>query len=270
MVDIADGWFDDLGNFGHDRSIRDLLDRLRHDARGLAHLFDADHVSIVSIARLADWNIELEILVRSVRLRFPQIPFNARTAKRRAGHSEVNRILSGNDSDTARAADPNAVFRKQCFVLVDVLWKVPDERSHLVLETVVDFVLRSTDAKHMRFHTRAAVVFEYLQNFLPFAKRVQEHRHGADVERVGSEPQQMARYPVELGHNDANVLSAWRRLHAKQLLDRFAISEAVRNGGNVIHAVERGDVLAIGLRLSQFLNTAVQIPNYTLRIDDAL
>ena len=129
-----------------------------------------------------------------------------------------------------------------------------DECAHLILETFVDLVLRAADAKHVRRQPRAAVVFEDLQDFFTLAERVQEHCHGADVERVRAQPEQVARDPVQFRHDDADVLSARRRLNAKQLLDGFAISEAVGNRGDVVHAVQRGNELAVRLRFAQLLH----------------
>src|SRR6185436_15899865 len=88
MVDVPDGRLDDLRKLGHDRSIRNLLDRLSDDASGLTHLLDSNHVPIVSVAGLANGNIELKIRVRGVGFCFSQIPLDARAAKRRSGHSK--------------------------------------------------------------------------------------------------------------------------------------------------------------------------------------
>src|SRR5262249_40020673 len=91
-----------------------------------------------------------------------------------------------------------------------------------------------------------------------------------DIERVCSEPEQVTRDPIELGHNDANVLGTRRRLHAKQFLDRFAISKAIRDSSDVIHAIQRRNPLTVGLRFTQLLNTAMQITDHAVRVDIAL
>jgi hypothetical protein len=128
-----------------------------------------------------------------------------------------------------------------------MLREIPDERPHLIFESLVELILRPADTKHMGRQPRTAVVLEDLQDFLALAECVQENGHGADVERVGSEPEQMTGDPVQLGHDDANILSARRRRHAKQLFHCLAITEAIGNGGNIVHAIERRNELSVGL-----------------------
>src|SRR5262249_54071528 len=143
--------------------------------------------------------------------------------------------------------------------------KCPD----LVLEALIDFILRSADAKHVCGQPRSAVIFENFEDFFPLTEGVQEHGHGANVERVCSEPQQVTRDPIELGHNDANMLGAGWGLYAEQFLDRFAIAKAIRDSSDVIHAIQRGNPLTVGLRFAQLLNTAMQIADHTLSVDNS-
>ena len=88
------------------------------DARGLPHLFHANHVPIVGVARFAGGNIEFEIGVDRIGLRFAKIPLHAGAAQRRSGQADVDGILRRDRADAASAADPDAVFRQQRFVLV--------------------------------------------------------------------------------------------------------------------------------------------------------
>ena len=45
-------------------------------------------------------------------------------------------------------------------------------------------------------------------------KAVEQRRHGADVERVRAQPEQVARDAVQLGQDHADVLRARRHFHA--------------------------------------------------------
>ena len=147
--------------------------------------------------------------------------------------------------------------------------KVLDERPHLILETFIQLVLRAADAEHVRGQARAAVVLEDLQNLFALAEAVQEGRDGAEVDRVRSQPEQVAGDPVQLRHDHADVLRAGRRGHAQQFLDGFAVAQAVGDRRDVVHAVERGHELAVGLRLAQLLDAAMEIADDAFRIQHA-
>ncbi len=140
---------------------------------------------------------------------------------------------------------------QQRLVLIDLLREVLDERPNLILETFIDLVLRSADAEHVRRQPRAAIVLENLQYLFALAKGVQEDGHRADIERVSTQPEQMAGDAVQLRHDDADVLRARRRRDAEHLLDGFAVSETIGNRRDVVHAIERRNKLAVGLMLRQ-------------------
>ena len=77
----------------------------------------------------------------------------------------------------------------------------------------------------------------------------------------------MAGDPVQLRHDHADVLRARRRGDAEQLLDGFAVTETVGYRRDVVHAVERGHELAVGLRFAELLDAAMQVADDALRID---
>src|SRR5438067_7789879 len=155
MINIADRRLDNLRELGHDWSIRNFLDTLSDDARRLPHLLDADHVSIVGVPGCAYRNIELKIGVRRVRLCLAKIPFDPRSAQRWSRHAQIDGFLPRNNANSTRAADPNTVLRQLRFVFIDVLREVLHERANLILEALINFVLRATDAEHMRRQPRS-------------------------------------------------------------------------------------------------------------------
>src|SRR5204862_5597205 len=120
MINIADRRLDDLRKLGHDRSIRNLLDRLRYDARGLTHFFDAHHVPVVGVARFAYRDSEVEVGVYRIWFGLAYVPLDAGASQRRPRNPQIDRFLSGNHSHTASAPYPDAVFGQQRFVFIDV------------------------------------------------------------------------------------------------------------------------------------------------------
>src|SRR5204863_1512264 len=115
-----------------------------------------------------------------------------------------------------------------------------------------------------------AIILENFQDFFAFPEGVKEHRHCTDIEGVRSKPQQVASDAVQLRHKDSDVLRTRRRRDAEHLLDRFAESQAIRNGRDVIHAVERWYELAVGLMFAEFLNAAMEVTDDAFRVNDAL
>src|SRR5207247_4337897 len=103
------------------------------------------------------------------------------------------------------------------------------ENPHLILKSVVDLILRAADAKHVRREPRSAVVLENLQDFLPLAEAIEEHRDCSEINGMSAEPEQMTRNAIQLCHDHANVLCASQRRDAQQLLYGCTLPEAVRN-----------------------------------------
>ena len=139
---------------------------------------------------------------------------------------------------------------------------------HVLLEAVVGLVLQAADAEGVRGEPRAAVLLEDLEDFFALAQAVEHRRDGADIERVGAQPQQVAGDAVQFGEDHAHGLRARRRFHVQQLLDRQAVAQAVRDRGHVVHAVHVGVELRVGAVLGDLLHAAVQVADHALGAQD--
>ncbi len=122
----------------------------------------------------------------------------------------------------------------------------------------------------MRGQAGAAILFENLENFFAVAKGVEERRHGADVERVRAQPELMAGQAIQLGENYANVLRARRGFDVQKLFDRFAVAQAVRDRGHIIHAVDVWIEHGVGAVLGNFFYSAVEIADHALGAQNLL
>src|SRR6266404_1308085 len=90
-----------------------LRDALLHDARGLAHFFHPDQVAVVTIAVLADRNVEIHLGVAFVRLRLAQIPRRTRAANHHAGKTPFPGLLERDYADVDVALLEDAVAGEQ-------------------------------------------------------------------------------------------------------------------------------------------------------------
>jgi hypothetical protein len=78
-------------------------------------------------------------------------------------------------------------------------------------------------------------------------------------EAVRAERQQVRRDPVELRHDDADVLRPRRDLDREQLLDRQAERQVVAHRREVVHPVRVRDELLVPEVLADLLGAAVEV-----------
>ena len=78
----------------------------------------------------------------------------------------------------------------------------------------------------------------------------------------------MACDALQLGADDADVLSAQGDFDASELFDRAHVCQIVRHAGYVVHAVGEGYYLYVCAPLGELFGAAMQISEYGLDIDD--
>src|SRR2546423_10069354 len=140
VVVVARGRLDDLRDFGVDGAVRHLLQSLLDDAPRLSHLFEADEVSIVRVAVLADRNLEVHVGVCGIRPRLAYVPGDAGASERGAGKTNRDCVLRRDDADADRPTEPDAVLRQERLVLPYALREVIHEALHVFRETLVRVV----------------------------------------------------------------------------------------------------------------------------------
>ena len=157
------------------------------------------------------------------------------------------------------ALHPDAVGGEQFLVFVDLRAKEIEEILHFLLEAGVGFVLQAADAESVRGQARAAIFLVDLENLFAVAEGIEQRRDRADIERVRAQPKLMAGHAVQFGQNHANVLGARRSFDVEQFLDRLAVSQAVRDRGDIIHAVDVGIEHRISAMLADLFDAAMQV-----------
>ena len=89
------------------------------------------------------------------------------------------------------------------FVLVHLARERADELAHRFLPAARRLQRQPADADVAGHHALAREHFEDAQNVFALAEAVKEHAHRADIERVRSQPHQMAVEPRKFRHHDA-------------------------------------------------------------------
>src|SRR5262249_39908492 len=117
----AKGW-DDLAVFHRHGPLTlrqtQSLEALLHDAYGLAHLLHANEIAVVTIAVLADRNIEFEVGIAFIRLSIAQVPGSTTAAHHDAGEAETPRIRQFDHADVDVALLEDPILGQKIFEIV--------------------------------------------------------------------------------------------------------------------------------------------------------
>ena len=223
VIRLAGRRLDQPRDLAHHRPLGQPAERLPDDPHRLAHLLEPHEIAVVGVALRADRHVELHLGVRRVRLVLAHVARDARAAQRRAAQADGDRVGRRDDADVLRAPEPDPVVREQRLVLDQLLHLDVAELEHLLVPARRQVLREPADAHRVVGQARAAELLEQVEDQLPFAQAVQEHRDRADVHRVAAEPDQVAGQPLQLREDRADVLRAARHLERQQLLDRLDV-----------------------------------------------
>ena len=167
-------------------------------------------------------------------------------------------VVGGEHAEPAGALHPDRVLGDQQLVLVD---ECREGAHHLVdqrVELVGHVGEQPADADEGGVHAHPAHQLVDVEQLLALAPRVDERRGGAEVERAGAVPEEVAGHPGELAHDHAQVLRARRHLDAEEALGGQREPEVVEQRRQVVHPVGERDALLPGVRLERLLEAGVQ------------
>ncbi len=104
-------------------------------------------------------------------------------------------------------------------------------------------------------------LFEKIEDALTVVEHVEDHRRAErrEVGDEGTDRDLVAGDAHELAGDDANELGAPRRHDAGELLDRQHVRPLAVHAGDVLGAVDDGDVLVVRAPLGELLLGAVQV-----------
>ena len=270
MIRLARRRLDEARYLADDGAFGQSFDRLPDDAHRLAKFLDAYEVAVVGVARLADRHLEIHLVVRGVGLVLPDIVFHARSAKRRPRETDRDGVFSRDHADALGPLQPDAVIRQELLVVDELLRQDVAERQHLLVPAGRNVERQPTDAHRVVREPGAAELLEEVKDQFALAERVQEHGHRADIHRVRTKPEAVARDPLQLAHNRAQIPRPARHLERHQLLDRLTVADVVRRGGHVVHAIRDQNNLRPVAALTELLNPAMQISDHHIGAEDAL
>ena len=148
----------------------------------------------------------------------------------------------------------------------DVVEQLPRARDEVGRNVVRDSA--DTDVAHCQ--TPAAAGFDEIVYFFARPECVPEVADRAKVHQIRADANQVVRDAAELRQDHANILGALGDFDAEHLLDRHGICDAVHHRGHVVQPIGERNHLPIHVRFRHLLETAMQISNLGIGIDDPL
>ena len=253
---------DDLAVVGDPRLAFHLVEpveALADDAHGLAHLVHVHLVTVVDVAVRVDGDVELDLVVGEIGHRLTEVPVHARGPEHRPGLRERERVVRREQADPLRPLEPDRVAVEDRFVLVHRLGHRVAELARLVREPGRDVLREPTHLEVAGVHARAADHLEQVEDLVAVVEAVPEERDRPELERRGTEPDQMGVDSVELGQRHARPGRLARCLELEELLDGQHVEELVRLEGDVVDPRRVRDRLPPRLRLHVLLEPRVEV-----------
>ncbi len=259
---------DDLGRVRDDGTLGHLIQTLGDDAAALAHLLHPHPVAVVGVAVLADRHLPLDLAVGAVRLQLPHVVGDSGGPEHRPGEAEVDGVLGRNDRHVPGAADPDPVRLEQLVILLDVAGKGGQEGLQPLDQIRREVAVHPADTEVVERQPGAAELLEHIQQHFALPERPEEDGHGADVQGLGPQPEEMPDDPLHLGHDRPDIFGPLGDLQVQQLLHRPDVGVVVRHRADVIQPVRVGNDLHVGQPFGQLFHPPVQIAQIGRRLDD--
>ena len=241
-----------------------------NDFAGLTHFLETSDITSPGITTLLNNNFKIIVFVAGVRLITTQVPINTGTAQGRTGDTEINRVLSTDDTDVLNTLLPDLVASQQALISIQMARHRVDEVTNLFIKTLRKISREATNAEIVRGHPSTRNLLVDIHDVLTLAKSVDENRHGADIESMTRQPDQVALEAGQFGEqNPHNLRTLWNLIrNTKQLFHGQYVAEVVMHGSQVVESIGQGQHLVVSTVFRQLLYTAVQKANMRCRFAD--
>ena len=259
-----------LAIVGDPRALGEPVERLLDDPHRLAHLLHPDAVAVVAVAHGADRDLKVEVRVGEDGIDLAQVPWLAGGAQQRPGDPQVQQSLARDDADVLGPSQEDLVAVQDRLVLVDPRGHLGAEGAGLALEADGDVLEDASDLEVAGVHPLPGRQLEQVEDPVAVPEAVEEHRHRAEVERPGAEPDEVRVDPVQLQVDHSQVLGARRDLQLEQALDAADERLHVEEVGEVVHPLHERDHLPVGLVLAVLLDPGVDVAHHRLQVADHL
>ena len=174
------------------RSRGHTFQRLVDDVQALLHFQHPHQVAIIHITVRTHRNVEIELFIAAIRESLANIPDHVAAAQDRAARAVGNSILRAQYAHSSCAFDPELVISQQIMIFLQAIKKYAGEVAHFAIKGGCQVGLQTAGADIAGHHTRARNLFKDIQDHLALAEAVEEDAHSSQIERVRTEPDEMA------------------------------------------------------------------------------
>src|SRR6266542_3470900 len=239
----------------HDLVVRDAHRALPF---GQPQLLQADAIAVIAVPVLTDGDVEVELVVAFVGLRFAQVPGCTRAANHHPGKAPVPRVLKLDHRDPDVALLEDAIVGQQALDVVADLQERIAEIPDVVEELRWQILMHTAGPKVIGVHPGSGGPLIEHHQLLAFLEAPQRRGQRADVHGLGGYIEKMREQPADLAIEYANELGASWHLDSQQPFRRQAERMLLVHRRDVVEPVEIGQGLQIGLVFDQLLRPAVQ------------
>jgi hypothetical protein len=176
---------------------------------------NAHEIPIVSVTGFADRDLEVVLLDAAIREDLAHIDRDPGGSGDRPGDAVRLALI---DRDNANALGPvqeDGILGDQLVVLNHRLRHDLENLSNVVLPPIRQVGGDTTRTDVVVVHPQAGRLLKKGQQQFAFPPAVEHQRQRPDVHTLGRQPNEVAGYPIEFGHQDANGLAARRDLDAE-------------------------------------------------------
>ena len=155
---------------------------------------------------------------------------------------------------------PDFVTGQQTLISFEMARDIVSELAEVFFDAVRQVSRKAADAEVVGGHPGAGDSLIEIHNFFTLAKAVDEDGHGADIQRMAGQPDEVAFDAGQLGQQYTDHLGPLGNLvgQPQKLFHRQHVTEIVVHRSQVIESVGQGQHLMISPMLGELLDTTVQ------------
>jgi hypothetical protein len=261
---------DQARQLGHDRAVGHLVEALVDDPEALLDLVHAQQVAGQAIAFRPGGDVEVELWVDAVRMGPANVEGHPGGPQVGPRHAHPQGGLGVDHAQPAGPPHEDLVLVEEGLVRVDLVGGLAHPGPQPAHELVVQVAVDAADPEVVEEHPLAGQGRQHLDDLVALDEAPQDRRQAAQVEREPAHEQGMAGDPVELAREDPDVLRAARNLDFVELLEGDHRRPLAEQRADVLERVHVADRLVVVGVLAQLLDTAVEIAQDRVEIDDLL
>ncbi len=198
-------------SFGH------IVQALLNNPEALPHFFHAHNCTVVTVAIMRNWYVEVEIFVSWIRPLLPEVPIEAARSESRACYTPFNSFFKRVNANAFRACFKKAVAHHHFVVFPQLLWEVWNKIAHQLIPSIGKILCHSADTKPAGMDSSTTDSFNDVEYFLTIGEHVKYRWKLAEILRKCAEPNEVTVDAEQFAQHHANNFCTVGKFDARQL-----------------------------------------------------